>query len=49
MDFRHSPMKRLTHFKLPNSGLASDTAIVKIFPLIFLPENILWIIPMQRF
>jgi hypothetical protein len=37
------------HFQLFNSRLASCAAVVKIFTMIFVPEDFLWMISMQKF
>jgi hypothetical protein len=48
-DFRHSFMERLMHFELSNSGLGNDVAVIKTFMMIFVLEDLLWMISMQSF
>jgi hypothetical protein len=41
-------MKRIMHFEVSNFGLVNCVAIIKIFTMIFVSEDFLWMISIQK-
>jgi hypothetical protein len=41
--------EKLMHFELSNFGLVTYVAVVKTFMMIFVSEDLLWMILMQKF